>query len=83
MRCYLTVCQTQQSAKHIPNHPPSFPAILPPAWRDEVQLNTPISVDNEAGREEHLLNMGANYRWVFGEAHDSSHCHADISEKLD
>lgn len=77
------------------NSPPSFPVIFLSAWTDEVQLflqvNTPIFVDNEAGREGRLLNMGADCGWVLGEAGriplllllTQSHCHSNMSQKLD
>lgn len=66
MSCYLTVCQTQQSAQHIPNLSSLLPVILPSAWRDEFQLflqiNPPDFLDNETGREGRLFNMGAKLR---------------------
>lgn len=44
MSCYLTVCQTQQSAQHFPNLSSFLPAIFASAWRDRFQLFLQITL---------------------------------------
>lgn len=84
MSRYLTVCQTHQSTQRIPYLSP----FLSSGWRNGVQLllqvNTPIFVDNETGREGHGLNMVTYWGCMFcRRLGDSSQSHSNMCQKVD